>query len=61
MDSIKPVPMIWFEEYKTCSCSFLALEKKDLPGYCEKHGTEKRRRMRVPNHDYKDEDLGYAG
>ncbi len=42
-------PMIWFEEYRTCSCSFVADLRRDLPGYCPRHGHNKRRRLQLPD------------
>lgn len=49
----------WLEEYRVCSCSFLARIKKDLPGYCALHGTDRRRApIRIPADDT--EKLGYA-
>lgn len=33
----------FMEEYQQCSCTFIAFDKSDLPGYCAKHGTDKRR------------------
>jgi hypothetical protein len=52
---------VWYEEYKTCSCSFIARDKTDLPGHCPRHQTPKRRRIRIPDQNYKPEDMGYAG
>jgi len=50
----------WFEEYEVCSCSYMARTKAELPGYCERHGTNRRRKpIKLPN--VEDGDLGYAG
>lgn len=59
--SERPETMAWYEEYQTCSCSFIAKTRDELPGYCQKHGTDKKRRRRIPDQDYKLEDMGYAG
>lgn len=59
--SKEQIAMVWYEEYKTCSCSFLGRIKSELPGYCPRHGTPKRKRIEVPDQNYKQEDLGYAG
>jgi hypothetical protein len=32
----------WIEEYKSCACSFVARIKAELPGYCPKHGNDRR-------------------
>lgn len=34
---------VWLEEYK-CGCSFMAHFKKDLPGYCGRHGDDRKRK-----------------
>ena len=52
---------IYLEIYKNCACTVAAREKRDLRGYCPRHGNEKRRIDRLPGADWKDEDLGYAG
>jgi hypothetical protein len=52
---------IWYEEYRNCSCSFMARDKNDLPGYCPKHGNDKRIRKQVADVGYMDKELGYAG
>lgn len=41
--------MVWFEEYKHCSCSFVADLRRELPGYCPRHGNDKRRRLQLPD------------
>lgn len=41
--------MVWFEEYRTCGCSFIADKKDELPGYCPRHFHDKRRRTRLPD------------
>jgi hypothetical protein len=57
----KPKKRLWLEEYKTCSCSFLAVSRADLPGYCQKHGTEKRHRIKISKAAHENIELGYAG
>lgn len=32
----------WIEYYRNCSCSTEEGRKKDLPGYCPRHGSERR-------------------
>jgi hypothetical protein len=32
----------WLEEYWGCSCSAGSLRKRDLPGYCGKHGGDRK-------------------
>jgi hypothetical protein len=32
------VVIFWLEEYEKCGCSSIALKKKELLGYCAKHG-----------------------
>lgn len=58
MDKKQINKMIWYEEYKTCSCTFIADKKEDLPGYCPRHFHDKRRRMKLPDNDF---ERGYAG
>ncbi len=41
--------MVWFEEYRTCGCSFVADKLSELPGYCPRHFHDKRRRTRLPD------------
>lgn len=31
----------WFEEYKQCGCSYVAEFKRELVGYCGRHGTDR--------------------
>lgn len=42
-------PMVWYEEYRTCCCTFIADKREDLPGYCPRHFHSKRRRLRIPD------------
>lgn len=35
------MPTLWIEEYEACGCSCDAWRKKDLPGYCGKHGNNR--------------------
>lgn len=53
---------VWMEEYKTCSCTFLAEKKSELPGYCEKHGNDYRHRisMVLTKEEEKKMKMGYA-
>jgi hypothetical protein len=48
----------YFEEYKHCSCSFVALKRSELLGYCQVHGNDYRHRMKLPY--TKGDQLGYA-
>lgn len=50
--------MVWYEEYRICACSFIAIEKRDLPGYCPRHFNDKRRVVRIPDVGF---ELGYVG
>lgn len=50
--------MVYYEEYKTCSCSFVAAKREDLPGYCPRHFTNRRRRIRIPDMGF---EMGLAG
>jgi len=54
-------PMVWYEEYKQCGCSFVDADRTKLPGYCPKHANDKRRRLRLPAKNFQPEDYGYAG
>ena len=48
----------WFEEYR-CGCSFMSRTKKELPGYCAKHGDSRRNKpVKLPNVD--NDSLGFA-
>lgn len=39
---MKAIRLKWFEDY-SCGCVSQVVErKKDLPGYCEKHGNDRR-------------------
>lgn len=39
---------MWLEEYRHCGCTFLARVRRELLGYCEKHGNDRRRVHRLP-------------
>jgi hypothetical protein len=47
----------WMEEYKKCGCSFVAKKKSELPGYCSRHGTDRRRATKL----IEPIECGYAG
>jgi hypothetical protein len=47
----KPPKWIWMEEYAHCSCTNVTKTKAEALGYCENHGTERRRITRLPNSD----------
>lgn len=47
----------WIEEYKNCSCTFIADKIADLPKYCPKHGSDKKHKIKIPN--IKDIEKGY--
>lgn len=49
---------VWYEEYKHCACSFIAEKRAELPGYCPRHGNEKRRRLKLPDKGF---ERGYVG
>lgn len=54
--------IIWLEEYKTCSCTYIADKKRDLPGYCPKHGTDRKYIIKLPDAPDGDTfDRGYVG
>ena len=57
MDEKKEEKGRWMEEYKTCGCSFVAKLRRELPGYCSRHGTDRRRVTKLP----KAIEAGYAG
>ena len=38
----------WLEEYQHCSCSTVAKTREELLGYCPRHATDKKYRIRVP-------------
>ena len=40
--------LLWIEEYYQCGCSSEASRKKDLLGYCAKHGTSRSGIYRIP-------------
>lgn len=52
---------VLLEEYKGCGCSYMSCRRDELPGYCQRHGTDRRRVTKLPAGSLKDEDLGYAG
>lgn len=57
----KPKEWVWYQEYKTCSCTFVGKERQELPGHCPRHQTETRRTVKLPRGSkWKDEDLGYV-
>jgi len=39
----------WIEEYKQCSCTMVAKKKKDLLGYCKRHGTNRKYAVKLLN------------
>ena len=49
--------LAFMEEYKHCSCTFIGFDKADMPGYCEKHGHDKRRTYQITATE---SDAGYA-
>lgn len=49
--------LFWMEEYENCHCSFVSEFRKDLPGYCQRHGTNRQFIYKIP----KTENIGYAG
>lgn len=49
---------VYLEEYEKCGCSFAARLKKELPGYCSIHGTDRKRCTKLPDPDF---ELGFAG
>ena len=51
---------IYLEEYEKCGCSFASKLKRDLPGYCSIHGTDRRRCTKLPEIG-KTFELGFAG
>jgi hypothetical protein len=51
--------MAWIEEYKHCSCTFIAEKEEELPGHCSKHGNPRKYKIKIPK--VKKEDLGYTG
>ncbi len=40
---------VYLEEYKKCGCSFATRLKRDLPGYCPIHGTDRKRCTKLPD------------
>ena len=48
----------FIEEYEKCGCSFAAREVVDLPGYCEKHGNDRKTITFVRNTP--DQSLGFV-
>lgn len=51
---------VYLEEYEKCGCSFAAKFKRDLPGYCSIHGTDRKRctKLQDPKNIF---ELGFAG
>jgi hypothetical protein len=49
----------YMEEYKHCSCSFIANKKKDLPAFCPRHQNPRKYIVKIPRVEEKE--LGYAG
>ncbi len=50
--------MLWIEEYHGCGCSADAPRKKDLLGYCNIHGGDRRNApYRIPDAMLKDAGL----
>ena len=48
----------WLEEYQGCGCSFVGRTKRDMPGYCARHGSSAiRAPMKIPQ----GMPLGHAG
>lgn len=38
----------WYEEYDKCHCSMVTKYKRELLGYCEKHGTSRKYLWKLP-------------
>lgn len=39
---------VWMEEYKSCTCSFVAAKRNELLGYCRDHGNDRRYVFKLP-------------
>lgn len=46
---------IWLEEYNNCSCTFIADKKRELLGWCPRHGTPRKYAVKLlePEEEYK--------
>ncbi len=51
---------VYMEEYKTCSCTQIERRKSDLQGYCHRHGTSKKRIVKLPDDNLEESDLGFV-
>ena len=43
------VKFVYMEEYLRCSCTHIERLKKDLPGYCQRHFTDRKRVIKIPD------------
>lgn len=50
----------WLEQFQPCGCTYVALKKDELMGYCGRHGGSRGKipLMRIPVDS--EADLGYA-
>ena len=60
MTTAKVSKWVWYQEYKTCSCTQIEVERQKLLGYCSRHLTPPRRTVKLPRGKFKDEDLGFC-
>lgn len=51
---------VWYQEYKTCSCTEIRVKRTELLGYCHRHHNPPRRTVKLTSVNFKMEDLGFC-
>ena len=47
------IKMVWFIEYKHCSCSFISNFKKDAPNHCPRHFSSIKSAIKIEDKNFK--------
>lgn len=51
---------VWYQEYKTCSCTEIRKTKAELTGYCRRHMNNPRRTVKLPRGAMREDDFGFC-
>jgi len=54
--------LYWIEWYRLCGCSNVTKLRRELPGYCPRHGSDRRSYHKIPaeNKDGETLELGFV-
>lgn len=48
-DCLTRMKILWLECYEKCGCSFGPSPRRELPGYCSRHGNNWKKRYKLPD------------